>query len=151
MIVGYEADGCALTLENNLPVPTGEDGTPQDMTVLATSPADLWSRFQPPEMPPPQRPAETMPADLEYVALRLFGDWSAANVAKIAAGNAVMGVFSRIGGGTTFTCGCTDWARGLRPAPDPLVARITANVLDRLGGVERAEPPKSLPSRRPCH
>jgi hypothetical protein len=137
VIVGYEADGCALTLENNLPVPTGEDGTPQDMAVLATSPAHLWSGFaQPPEMPPPQRPAETMPADLEYVAMRLFGDWSAANVAKIAAGNAVMGVFSRMGGGTTFTCGCTDWARGLGPAPDPLVARITANVLDRLGGVE---------------
>ena len=28
LVVGYEADGCALALENNLPVPTGEDGTP---------------------------------------------------------------------------------------------------------------------------
>ena len=46
-----------------------------------------------------------------------------------------MGVFTRPGGGTTFTCGCTDWARGLDPDPNPDVARITANVLDRLGRV----------------
>jgi hypothetical protein len=136
VVVGYEADGCALTLENNLPVPTGEDGTPRDMEVLATSPAHLWSGLpQNPEMPPRQRPAELIAGDLEYVAMRLFGDWSATNVAKVAAGNAVMGVFSRPGGGTTFTCGCTDWARGLEPGPDPDVARITANVLDRLGSV----------------
>ena len=136
VVVGYEADGCALTLENNLPLPTGEDGTPRDMVILATSPAHLWSGLAAtPEMPPRQRPSETMPADIEYVAMRLFGDWSPANVAKLAAGNAVMGVFTRPGGGTTFTCGCTDWARGLDPDPNPDVARITANVLDRLGRV----------------
>lgn len=137
VVVGYEADGCALGLENNLPVPTGEDGTPVDMEVLATSPAHLWSGFAPiPEMPPPQRPATVMPADIEYVAMRLFGDWSETNVAKIAAGNAVMGVFTRAGGGTTFTTGCTDWARGLHPKVDPDVARVTANVLDRLGALD---------------
>jgi len=104
--------------------------------VLATSPAHLWSGFaETPEMPPRQRPSETMPADIEYVAMRLFGDWSPANVAKLAAGNAVMGVFTRPGSGTTFSCGCTDWARGLDPDPNPDVARITANVLDRLGRV----------------
>ena len=112
--------GVRLTLENNLPVPTGEDGTPRDMVILATSPAHLWSGFAAtPEMPPRQRPSETMPADIEYVAMRLFGDWSPANVAKLAAGNAVMGVFTRPGGGTTFTCGCTDWARGLRSRSEP--------------------------------
>jgi hypothetical protein len=137
VVVGYEADGCALSLENNLPVPTGEDGTPRDMVVLATSPAHLWSGLaQTPEMPPHQRPPKGTPADLEYVAMRLFGDWSPTNVAKIAAGNAVMGVFSRPGGGTTFTCGCTDWARGLDLEPDADVERITANVLDRLGQAE---------------
>jgi hypothetical protein len=41
-----------------------------------------------------------MPADLEYVAMRLFGDWSAANV-----GNAVMGVFSRINRDRGCKCG----------------------------------------------
>jgi hypothetical protein len=139
VIVGYEADGCALTLENNLPVPTGEDGTPRDMVVLATSPAHLWSGLSArPDQPPRQQPDEAMPSDLEYAAMRLFGDWSDENTAKLAAGNAVIGAFTVAGGGTTFTVGCTDWARGLDPEPDPTVERITANVLDRLGSVDRS-------------
>jgi hypothetical protein len=137
VVVGYEADGCALTLENNLPVPTGEDGTPRDMVVLATSPAHLWSGLAPtPDLPPRLQNDDGMPSDLEYAAMRLFGDWSEPNTAKLAAGNAVMGAFTRPGGGTTFTVGCTDWARGLDPDPDPNVERITANVLDRFGPLD---------------
>ncbi len=45
-------------------------------------------------------------------------------------GNAVLGVYKR--GGTVFTCGSTDWAHGLR-GPDPVVDRITRNILDKLG------------------
>jgi hypothetical protein len=47
-------------------------------------------------------------------------------------GAATMGLFSRAGGGTVFTASTTDWARVLG-AGDPVVERITANVLDRLG------------------
>lgn len=45
-------------------------------------------------------------------------------------GNAVLGIHTR--GGTVVTVGTTDWSHGLRGA-DPAVARITRNVLDRLG------------------
>jgi hypothetical protein len=45
------------------------------------------------------------------------------------AGASVLGVYTR--GGTVFTCGSTDWAHGLR-GKDPIVERITRNVLDRL-------------------
>jgi hypothetical protein len=45
-------------------------------------------------------------------------------------GNAVLGVYTR--GGTVFTCGSTDWSHGLR-GRDPIVERITRNILDRLG------------------
>lgn len=44
-------------------------------------------------------------------------------------GNAILGMYTR--GGTVFTCGSTDWAHGLRGA-DPVVMRITRNILDRL-------------------
>ena len=44
-------------------------------------------------------------------------------------GPAVMGVYTR--GGTVFTAGTTDWARGLKG--DEKVAQITRNVLDKLG------------------
>jgi hypothetical protein len=38
-IVGYECDGCETKLENGLPVPTGNDGTPKDFLILGTCPA----------------------------------------------------------------------------------------------------------------
>jgi hypothetical protein len=45
-------------------------------------------------------------------------------------GHAVLGTYTR--GGTVFTCGSTDWSHGLR-GRDPIVERITRNILDRLG------------------
>ncbi|SVB14479.1 uncharacterized protein METZ01_LOCUS167333 [marine metagenome] len=44
-------------------------------------------------------------------------------------GASVLGVYTR--GGTVFTSGSTDWSHGLSGA-DPIVDRITKNVLDRL-------------------
>lgn len=82
-IVGYECDGCELTFEGSVPVPTGRDGTPKDFAVLGTCPArwhpddSLWY--------------ERFPAD--------------------RVGAAVMGMYTR--GGTVFTCGSTDWSHGL--------------------------------------
>jgi hypothetical protein len=45
-------------------------------------------------------------------------------------GAAVLGTYTR--GGTVVTVGSTDWAHGLR-GKDPVVERITRNVLERLG------------------
>ena len=45
-------------------------------------------------------------------------------------GNAVVGTYTA--GGTVVTVGTTDWSHGLR-GNDPVVVRITKNVLDRLG------------------
>lgn len=44
-------------------------------------------------------------------------------------GQAVLGLYTH--GGTVVTVGSTDWAHGLRGA-DPMVDRITRNILDRL-------------------
>ena len=48
---------------------------------------------------------------------------------KDRVGNAVLGTYTR--GGTVVTAGSTDWAHGLS-GNDPIVQRITKNVLDRL-------------------
>lgn len=45
-------------------------------------------------------------------------------------GHAVLGAYTR--GGTVVTVGSTDWSHGLR-GRDPVVERITRNVLERLG------------------
>jgi hypothetical protein len=83
-IVGYECDGCEMRLENGLPVPTGNDGTPKEFVILGSCPA----RWHP---------------DDAFWYDRFPHDRT---------GAAVMGLYSR--GGTVFTCGSTDWSHGLR-------------------------------------
>jgi hypothetical protein len=105
-VVGYECDGCEFELKEGLPVPTGRDGTPEGFTILATCPT-RW------------HPDDALWYD------RFPRDENGAP----AQGAAVMGTYTR--GGTVFTTGTTDWAHGLRGG-DPVVERITRNVLDRL-------------------
>jgi hypothetical protein len=134
VVVAYEADGCDLALRDGRPVPTGADGTPLAFEVVATSPAHLWSGLaDPPELPGRNQHPPGQPSDLEYLSLRLFGDWEPEHTARLGAGQAVLGSFRADGGGEVFTVGCTDWAHGLGDRPDPGVDAVTRNVLDRFG------------------
>jgi hypothetical protein len=65
-------------------------------------------------------PARWHPDDCEW-----YEKWE-----KGRTGNAVLGVYTR--GGTVVTAGTTDWSHGLR-GNDPVVVRVTRNVLDKLG------------------
>jgi N,N-dimethylformamidase beta subunit-like, C-terminal len=129
-IVAYETDGCEFTMEDGLPVPTGRDGTPADFTILATAPAHLLSNT-------PDNNEAIIPlsfdtsavGDLEYTAEILLGDASPESTKRLASGHAVMGLFQR--GGVVFNAGTTDWCYGLDN--DPLVQRVTHNVLSKLG------------------
>ena len=119
---------------DGLPVPTFADATPAGFEVLGTAPARLLSiTADHCEAPAALWGSTRPPGDLEAVAMVLFGDASPANVAKVAHGHAVMGTFQR-GRGRVFNAGTTDWAFGLDR--DPLVQRVTLNVLRQLGGVD---------------
>ena len=124
-IIGYELDGCALRLEDGLPYPTGEDGTPAGFEVVALAPAALFDRDT---APAGMYPDDAL-TDLELVAKQVTGACDPAAQAKFAHGHAVMGTFEVPGGGTVFSAGTTEWAFALE---DPQVARITRNVLARL-------------------
>ena len=50
---------------------------------------------------------------------------------QVADNHAVMAAFTRPGGGTVVNAGVIDWTFGLKHR-DPVVDRITRNVLDRL-------------------
>jgi hypothetical protein len=65
-------------------------------------------------------PARWHPDDCEW-----YEKWE-----KGRTGNAVIGTYTR--GGTVVTVGSTDWSHGLR-GNDPVVVRVTKNVLDKLG------------------
>jgi N,N-dimethylformamidase beta subunit-like protein len=83
-IVGYECDGCEMKIENGLPVPTGNDGTPKNFVILGSCPA----RWHP---------------DDAFWYDRFPHDRT---------GAAIMGLYTK--GGTVFTCGSTDWSHGLK-------------------------------------
>lgn len=107
-LAGYECDGVPLdTFGSNgaaLSAWRDEDGTPDSYQLLAACPLDARWQELPPRARYPAREGEH---------------------------NAAMGVFTR-GGGTVFSAGTTDWAQVLDGAHDPMVDRITRNVLDRL-------------------
>ena len=123
-IVAYECDGCAFeTGPDGLPASTGVDGTPDGLEILATAPAHLWAQHEQPTR------YEHEPGDLEQCSNAVFGDTSPEHLAELGDGHAVMAAFERPGGGTVVNVGVTDWVLGLG---DPVVERITRNVLDRL-------------------
>jgi hypothetical protein len=123
-IVAYEVDGVELTMgPDGLPVPTGADGAPDGLEVVATAPARLWAQHE-----QPSRYAHE-PGELENTAMAVFGPGWRDQVHRVTNNHACLGVFTKPGGGTVFNAGVTDWVCGLG---DPDVARVTRNVLDRL-------------------
>ena len=124
-IVGYEVDGCELTILDGLPTPTHTDGSPRSLEVLASAPARLWAQHE-----QPSRYAHE-PGELEHVAALLFGDAWRKHVHRIANNHAVVATFEVPGGGTVFNAGCTDWTYGIAGG-DADVRQVTRNVLERL-------------------
>ena len=121
-LCAYETDGCAFQMQDGLPVPTGEGGTPETFEIVGLAPATLGE----PEAPP--TPGLLGRDDARFVADRLFGG----DIERALRGHAAFGSFRR-GRGEVFTAGTTEWAWGLA-AGDPFVDRITRNVLSRMAG-----------------
>lgn len=125
-VVGYECDGCAFTLADGRPVPTGEDGCPDGFEILATSPASSFDRRTATRPVPPG-----VLSEVEFHAERVFGDSSPASTGRLQYGHAVLGTWTTPAGGTVFTTGCTDWVHGLGVG-DRDVETVTHNLLRRL-------------------
>ena len=106
-IIGYECDGCELVWKDGLPFATFADGTPETFVALCTA------------------PARNDPEDCYW-----YDQWDKDRPGGLD-GHAVMGLYTKPGGGTVFTAGTIQWSYGLRGG-DKAVERITKNVLDRL-------------------
>ena len=103
-VVGYEVDGALFKMSGNKPVVTGEDGTPSNFEILATTPAY----------------AINSPSLVPGVVYNNYA----------GQGWGTMGIFKpTANSGTVFNAPTIDWAEGLN---DPQVSRITRNVIDRL-------------------
>ncbi|MEL6984944.1 MAG: N,N-dimethylformamidase beta subunit family domain-containing protein, partial [Actinomycetota bacterium] len=140
-IVGYEVDGCALTWPpptgsdpSPAPVPTGEDGAPSTLEILASAPARLISITDDRcEAPAALWASVDPPGDLEGVAMILHDTPhpTQEQLDALGSGHAVLGLFTK-GDGMVFNAGTTDWAYGLDD--DGPVGQVTTNVIERFLG-----------------
>jgi hypothetical protein len=132
-VVGYETMGCRLGLDDHqmpvaVPYSTDAGGgtTPANMEVVAFTPSSNLGHGE----SPASVAAVGDQDDLEFIAARVYGRVDADSLARARYGNAVMLTCRPAGpdGGQVVTIGTTDWVYGL---DDPMVSRVTANVLHR--------------------
>jgi hypothetical protein len=123
-IIGYENDGCTFTFEDGLPYPTGEDGSPKDMEILAMAPVSLGERVD-----HGYKNLLHGEKGLAETAKDLFGEDTPGNRIRLRNGHATMVFFER-GNGKVFNSGNVEWAYGIKGG-NPFVEQITHNVLRR--------------------
>lgn len=126
--VGYECDGCAVQIgPDGRLAPTGVDGTPLDLEIVAVAPAspfDHRTSIRP--------PAADELSEAQFNVWRVHGDPHDPAGADLYHGHGMLTTFVRPGGGTVVNSGCTEWAGALADG-DPDVITITRTILDRLG------------------
>jgi hypothetical protein len=124
-LVAYEVDGVAYTFRNGLPVPTGEDGTPPGLEILALTPATLNEE----DHGITGAALDTGDADLASIARLVFGKDTHEQRERIRRGASVITSMKK-GRGEVFCGGTTEWPYALAQS-EPMVERVVSNVLQR--------------------
>jgi hypothetical protein len=123
-IFGFEMDGVEYTFEDGLPVPTGADGAPEGLQILAMGFATLA------ESSLPEFESSLMLGDGDaQFRNSLLGEPTTESLERHKRGSGMVVHFTR-GQGEVFTAGTCEWVNGLIEG-DVFTQRITKNVLDR--------------------
>jgi hypothetical protein len=118
-VAGYECDGCEFIWRDGVPVPTGRDGTPDTMRIVATAPA-RWSKVD---------GSINFATEVRSALPKPAADLVLPEDITTRPGAAVLGIYER--GGTVVTTGSCGFTYGLQ-ARNHTVDRIVRNLLDRL-------------------
>jgi len=127
-VVGYETVGRPIDFDDyQLPIARPIDGAEGSAEIVAFTPASNIGVGE----YPASISALSDQGDIEFIASRMFGEVTDDTLARCRYGNSVMMVNRPYepGGGEVVVIGTTDWVFGL--ADDPVVSRVTANILDR--------------------
>ena len=124
-VFGYEVDGLDHVVRDGLPFPTGADGAPDGLEILAMG---LASNVEA-DFGPWGEDLYIGDLDRAFLAEILYGDASPESLDRAGRGNGAIVTFAR-GRGEVFTAGCCEWVNGLR-LRDPQIERVTRNVLRR--------------------
>ncbi|MXW98957.1 MAG: hypothetical protein F4126_06775 [Acidimicrobiaceae bacterium] len=124
-VVGYETDGVAYTFRHGLPYPTGDDGAPEGLEILALTPVTLEEE----DHGQAGNLISIADGDLAFAAEALFGEDTPEARDRIRYGSAVITAMAK-GSGEVFCAGTTEWCHALAQG-DIQVEAITRNVLNR--------------------
>ncbi|RWO89351.1 N,N-dimethylformamidase beta subunit family domain-containing protein [Mesorhizobium sp.] len=127
-VYGYEVDGLDFEIRGGLPYLTATSGAPDGLQVLAVAMASQVEE----SADIPIEDQFLTDEDGRFTAETLFGEASDANLEKVKRGNGMIVNFPR-GKGEVFHAGTCEWVAGLL-RQDPMVERVTKNVLDRYLG-----------------
>ena len=124
-IFGYEVDGLDYEIRGGLPYPTGVDGEPEGLEILAMGLATTREE----DHGNPGTDLFIGEEDAHFKAKILHGEATPETVDRVTRGSGMIVVFSR-GAGEVVHAGTCEWVAGLK-ARDATVERVTRNVLDR--------------------
>ncbi|MGH1424270.1 MAG: N,N-dimethylformamidase beta subunit family domain-containing protein [Pseudooceanicola sp.] len=123
-IFGYEVDGLNYTFHQGLPYPVEEPGVPQEITILAMSPAMLYEY---------EHPVEGVPyylSDSDLVGLMSLAPEDTDAARKRYQHGSGMLVHMPKGAGEVVCGGSCEWIMGLTRR-DEFTMKITKNVIER--------------------
>ncbi|SDL93222.1 MULTISPECIES: N,N-dimethylformamidase beta subunit family domain-containing protein [Microbacteriaceae] len=123
----FEVDGCDYVFRGGLPYPTGTDGTPDTLEILAMTTAVLFEEDHFSGRVPLGDAGSASIDELRDI--EWFEDTPGHRRPRYGSG--MMACFTR-GKGTVFNSGTTEWVAGLLHR-DWFVEKVTKNVLERLG------------------
>lgn len=127
-LVAYELDGVAYTFDNGLPKPTGVDGAPPELEILALTPGTLSEE----DHGHPGAFLSIGDADVGAYAEQALGEDTPENRDRLRRGCATINCMPK-GKGECFTAGTVEWPYALDHG-EPVAEQITRNVLNRYGG-----------------
>ncbi|UUW90851.1 N,N-dimethylformamidase beta subunit family domain-containing protein [Pimelobacter simplex] len=133
-VAAFEVDGVDYTFRHGLPYATGTDGAPEDLTIVALTPAvlgetDRWDG---------EVPIGAPLAEMHDLLGAVWGDDVPERFAS-GYGAGMVATFRR-GAGEVFNAGTTEWVSGLIHH-DPFTEQITHNVLRRFGAAAHLDHP----------
>lgn len=124
-LVSYEADGVDYTMRHGLPYPTGADGTPAGLEILALAPTTAQEE----DHGNPGSMFDPLDHDLAGIAVLRYGSDTPEH-RDLCRYGAAMITSMPVGDGQVFCAGTTEWPASLA-AGDPACQVITRNVLRR--------------------
>lgn len=149
-VAAYEVDGCDYTVRDGLPYPTGSDGAPANLSIVAMAPALLHEEdHHNASMANQMNSVSTPVIKGDGKALPHLEEHEGAVHPKYGAG--MIASYDRgvgPGDGTMYVVGSTDWVVGLQNR-NWFVETITCTVLDRLSGPRPTAAPASPSAQQP--